>query len=457
MNKDIRKKDIRRGVNRLTPSQVLVAFFFIIIMSGALLLMMPGATVNGELGFIDALFTATSAVCVTGLVVVDTGMTFTYLGKTVIIILIQLGGLGIMSYASIIYVFLKRKMSVSNMLVMRDALNQNGMSYLRGSISNMIKLTFFIEFLGAFLLSFRYIPMYGALKGAFFSVFHAISAFCNAGFDINAGYMTSITEFADDPLVVLTTAALIVLGGTGFVVLHEITHKKKNKNFSLQARVVVVMTIVLLLVGTVGFYLIEYTNPLTIGNPEMNHGTKIMSAFFQSVTLRTAGYNTIDQAALRMPSKLLSMVLMFIGASPASTGGGIKTTTFCILLMACYSTIAGHEDVEFKYRRVAKELALKAFVITSISFTFVIICSSVLMIFESNVAFEAILFEAFSAFGTVGVSLGITPELTTVSRIIIILTMFAGRVGPLTITTALAGTKDKKKLTKNVESTMMIG
>ncbi|MBQ9624516.1 MAG: Trk family potassium uptake protein, partial [Clostridia bacterium] len=221
MNTNILQRQLKKRY-RLTPPQVLAIFFFVIIISGALLLMLPQATVqSGSLNFIDALFTSTSAVCVTGLVVVDTGTAFTTLGKVIVIALIQCGGLGIMTFASIVYVFLRRKMSMANMLVMREALNQNSMSYLSKTVLWIIQMTVAIEAAGAFLLSFRFIPMYGALKGTFYSVFHSISAFCNAGFDINSGQFTSIMEFVGDPLVVLTISALIILGGTGFAVIHE--------------------------------------------------------------------------------------------------------------------------------------------------------------------------------------------------------------------------------------------
>lgn len=458
MEPAIIKKDIRKK-NRLTPSQVLVIFFFLLITAGGLLLALPAATVEeGSLGLVNAFFTSTSAVCVTGLVVVDTGTTFTLFGKIVIMMLIQFGGLGIMTFASVIYVFLRRKMSVSNMLLMREALNQDSMSYLSNTVANIIKMTVIIECAGALLLSFRFIPMYGALKGGFFSIFHAVSAFCNAGFDINSGNFSSITEFVGDPLIVLTISGLIILGGTGFAVIHEIKTFKKNKKLSLQARVVVGMTLFLIVAGTVGFFAFEANNSKTIGDPNMSMGTKVLAALFQSVTTRTAGFNTIDQGAMTLPSKLLSMVLMFVGASPASTGGGIKTTTFCIMLMACASIIKGSgENIQFKYRRISVVLAIKAFVICTISFMFVLLCSSMIMIFEQGLTFDAILFEAFSAFGTVGLSVGITPGLSVASRIILIITMFAGRVGPLTLTMALAGTRQKKRLVKNVEASMMIG
>lgn len=446
-----------KRMTSMTPSQVLVTFFFLLITGGALLLTLPAATVtSGSIGFLNALFTSTSAVCVTGLVVVDTGTTFTLFGQIVIMLLIQFGALGIMTAASIIYVFLRRKMSVANMLVMREALNQDSMSYLAQTVASIIKMTILIESMGALLLSFRFIPMFGTAKGMFFSVFHAVSAFCNAGFDLN-GNFSSITAFVGDPLVVLTISGLIILGGTGFAVIHEITTFKKNKKLSLQARVVVGMTLFLIVMGTVGFFLLEIMNPQTLGNPDMPWGTKVLAALFQSVTTRTAGFNTIDQGALTMPSKLLSMILMFVGASPASTGGGIKTTTACIMMMACFSIIKGNDDIQFKYRRVSIETAIKAFTTAIISLVLVLLCAGLIMIFEQGLTFDAVTFEAFSAFGTVGLSTGITAGLSSASRIILIATMFAGRVGPLTLTMALVGTRKKKHLTKNVESGIMIG
>jgi len=443
-------------IKKLSPPRIIALGFITLIFLGAFLLMLPVSLKEGQsINFIDALYTSTSAVCVTGLVVVDTSATYTYFGRTVIMLLIQCGGLGIMIFASVIYGFLRRKMSISNMLLMREALNQDSMSYLAGTISGIVKLAISIESIGAFILSFRYIPRYGILKGIYYSVFHSVSAFCNAGFDIAPGEFTSIVEYVSDPVVVITTAMLIVVGGTGFAVIHEVLNFKKNKKLSLHARVVLGSTIILIAIGTVSFVLLERNNPNTMA--DMPLGTQILSGFFQSVTTRTAGYNTIDQNGMTMASKLLSIILMFIGASPASTGGGIKTTTFCIMFMACYSVITGKDDVEFKYRRVSIALALKAFVITTIMLTMILISSTLVMIFEGNVPMDAVFYEVFSAAATVGLSLGITPTLSTASKLVLVFTMFAGRVGPLTLTMALAGTRDKKKLVRNIESSMMIG
>lgn len=440
-----------------TPAQVLTLFFFIIISLGAFFLNLPGASVTGKpIGLLNSFFTSTSAVCVTGLVVVDVGTQFTLFGKIVVMCLIQAGALGIMTMATVIYVFLRRKLSVHNMVIMKEALNQGSMGFLREAIKNVVKLTFGCELLGAALLSIRFIPLYGMKRGIFHSVFHAVSAFCNAGFDLN-GHFSSLTKFADDPLVVLTISGLIIMGGLGFAVIREILVKKPNRRFSLQTRIVISMTVILLAVGTILYYLIERNNPATLGDPNMGFGTKVMSAFFQSVTTRTAGFNTISQEGLRDASKVVSMALMFIGASPASTGGGIKTTTFCLLVLTAWTVVRGKDDINVRNRRIAWRQVLQAVTVAMIALTIVFFAGAVIKSLEPAQSFENVFFEVFSAFGTVGLSTGMTPSLSSASRVVLILTMFVGRVGPITFVMALAGTRDEKRKHRLMAEDILIG
>ena len=451
------KRDKEKRVYRQSPARILTLFFFTIITIGAFLLNTPFATVSGErIGLLNAYFTATSAVCVTGLIVVDTSAVFSLFGQIVVMLLIQCGGIGIMIFASIIYGFLRRKMSIANMLVMREALNQDNMATLTKTITNVVKLTFFIEGIGAVLLAIRFIPEFGLVKGTFYSVFHSVSAFCNAGFDLMDGNFTSITAYMADPLIVLTISGLIIGGGIGFAVTHEVLHRKHNRKLSLQARVVFGTTAFLLVAGTLGIYALERTNPLTLGDPNMSEGVRWLSAFFQSVTCRTAGFNTIDQAGMRTGSKLLSMGLMFVGASPASTGGGIKTTTFAIIVLACIALIKQQKEITFKYKRVSQETVMKAFVTATVSLGILCLCTFVIACAEPNVGLVDIMYESFSAVATVGITTGITSTLGNVSKIALILTMFAGRVGPITLTMAFAG-EGKKKVIKNIEAGIMIG
>lgn len=442
---------------KLTPAQVLALFFFSVITTGAILLSLPIATQSGQsIGIVNAFFTSTSSACVTGLIAVDTGTTFALFGKVVIIVLIQIGGLGIMIFATVIYGFTKRQLSVSNMLIMQEALNKGDMFSLKESITNTAKLTFICESIGAFLLSFRFIPMYGAVKGAGYSVFHAISAFCNAGFDLN-GNFNSLTGFANDPLVILTIAGLIITGGIGFAVIAELIHKQKNRRFTLHFKMALSMTAILLIVGTVVVFALEYSNPATLGNSDMSFGTKIMSAFFQSVTLRTAGFNSIDQGGLRTATKLIGCVIMFIGANPGSTGGGIKTTSFAIIILSVWALIRGNDEITVSNRRIKRRQVVNAVSIFIMGLMIVVCVTMLITIFEDGLILEDVLYEVFSAFGTVGITAGITTTLSNASKIVLMMTMFSGRLGPMTLAMAFAGTRSRKKPYRSVEEEVMIG
>ena len=444
----------------IRPERAMAAGFLALIVVGGLLLSLPISTVNRQsIGLFNGLFTATSAVCVTGLVVVDTGPTFSIFGQCVLMALIQTGGLGFMIFATLVMLALGRRVTLRNRMMIRESMNA-------ATLSGLIRLTLWygglalgIEVIGAMLLSIRYVPMYGWGRGIYYGVFHAISAFCNAGFDLFGNY-ASLTGFAQDPLVVLTIGALIILGGLGFSVLFEAVHCVGARGkLSLHARLVLGMTALLLVAGTLFYLVLEWSNPATLGAEGMGVGGKIMNAFFQSVTMRTAGFNTVDLAGMREASKLMSVILMFIGASPASTGGGVKTTTVSLLLLLVLSVIRGQEEVNVMKRRLPADLMRRALVILVISLGIVLVGTMVLTVAENEQKdFLDLLFEGMSAFATVGVSSASTPSLSPVSKATLIPMMYFGRVGPLTLALALAHKSGaNQKRLRYPEEKIMIG
>lgn len=441
----------------LAPTQILVIGFALMILIGALLLNLPIASFNGEsIGFINALFTSTSAVCVTGLVVVDTGTYWSTFGKTVILILIQMGGLGFMTMATMFFVLLGKKISLKERLIMQEALNQYSLAGIVRFTKYILIGTFIIEMLGAFFLSLRFVPQYGIQKGIFYSLFHAISAFCNAGFDIIGGGR-NLMPYVTDPIVNIPIWMLVIIGGIGFSVIVDINNNYKNmKSLSLHTKMVLVMTVFLLSTGFFCFLILEWRNPATLG--ELSFGGKILAAFFQSMTTRTAGFNTIPLKEMTNASKMLTMVLMYIGGSPASTAGGIKTTTLGVILFTVFSVVRGKEETELFHRRVSRDLVNRALTVAVIGLMLIMLITMILMVTEKNLSFEAILFETISAFGTVGISLGITSELSNIGRLVIIFMMFVGRVGPLTVAFALARRQRKNKgIIRYPEGKILVG
>jgi len=420
---------------RLLPTQVLVLGFASMIIMGALLLTLPVASSTGEsIGFLNALFEATSAVCVTGLVVVDTGDDLSLFGQLVIITLIQMGGLGFMTMATMVFLLLGKRITLRERLVIQEALNEFKLQGVVRLTRNIIGITFLIEGIGALILALRFVPMYGWGKGLYFSVFHAISAFCNAGFDLMGGYR-SFTDFTDDFIVNFTIMGLIVCGGLGFSVLLDIYRNRHFRKWSLHTKLVVCVTAALITMGALFFFIVEFNNPATLGS--QNWRGKILGALFQSVTSRTAGFSTIDQASLTNASKFMTIILMFIGASPAGTGGGIKTTTASVILLAVLSVIKGRRDVEVFGRRISYAIVNRALAIAVISFILLVSVSMVLSLLEPYPLVD-VLFETASALGTVGLATFNNSDLSDISKIFIIMTMFAGRVGPLTLTLAFA-------------------
>ena len=448
MENKIRKRELR-------PAQVLGLGFGAIILIGALLLALPIASRSGHsIGLVNAIFTATSAVCVTGLVVVDTGTYWTLFGKTIILLLIQIGGLGFMTMATAGAFIMGRRIGLRNRVIMQEALNQMSLSGVVRLTRYVIMTTFAIEGIGAVLLSFKFIPQFGFPKGLVFSFFHSISAFCNAGFDIMGNYK-SLTAYVTDPLVNLVIMALILIGGIGFSVIIDVARYRSYRKLSVHSKLVIVTSGFLLLAGFLIFLILEWNNPATLG--DLNLPGKIMGAMFQSVTPRTAGFNTIPIDQLKTSSKLITMILMFVGGSPGSTAGGIKTTTLGIIFLTILMVIRGKDDIEFSFRRISKDTANKALAVFSIVLTLALTIITLLTITEPHLEFIDIVFEVFSALGTVGLSTGITSNLSVVGKLIIAMAMFFGRVGPLTMVIALTQRGKRKSPIRYPEGKVSVG
>jgi trk system potassium uptake protein TrkH len=428
----------RLSIHNLTPAQILSLGYLIVILLGAILLTLPIATTDGQgMNFLDSFFTATSATAVTGLIVENTSTFFTMFGQIVILCLIQIGGLGIMSMSTLFALLLGKKITLRERLIIQQDLDQFELSGIIRIVKYVIGVTFIIEGIGAFILFIRFLFDMPVGKALYFGIFHSISAFNNAGFDI---FGNSLENFTGDIVVNLVITSLIILGGIGFAVIAEVYSGKKFKNFSLQTKLVLSVTAILLVVGTIVSFVLEYSNPATIGNLPL--GDKIIASYFLAVTPRTAGFNTVPTGALRGSTIFFTIILMFIGASPGSTGGGVKTTTFGALVAVLYSRATGRDDIEIFKRRLGKETIYNALSIVLIALLLVVTVTMVLTITEDG-EFLDLFFEAVSAFGTVGLSTGLTGSLSIIGRIVIILTMFAGRVGPLTIALAVGERKDK--------------
>ncbi len=436
-----------------SPPKLLVLGFALIILTGAQLLRLPIAATAGQpTRWIDALFTATSATCVTGLAVVDTGTYFTTFGQIVILVLIQIGGLGFMTMATLFAVFLKRRISLKERLVLQEALNQSSIEGIVRLVRKIVLYSLCIEAVGALSFTLRFMIDMSPGRALYYGIFHAVSFFNNAGFDI-MGDFRSMTGYVGDVWVNVTSMLLIVLGGIGFVVLADLVDYRNKRKLSLHSKVALSMSGILIAVGAIVILAFEYTNSFTMGG--LPFGEKLLSAVFQSVSPRTAGVNTLDISALRQASQFIIIVLMFIGASPGSTGGGIKTTTFAALIGAVHTMLRGKEDVVMFRYRLAKERVYKALTVTLFALTLVLVATMILSTTEDH-HFLMILFEVTSAFGTVGLSMGLTTDLSLVGKIIIILMMFVGRLGPLTLSYAIAP-KPGRVLYRNAEGKIIIG
>lgn len=429
----------RVNKSKLEPVQILALGFAGVILTGALLLMLPISSANGQATpFLDCLFTSTSAVCVTGLVVVDTGTYWSVFGQIVIMLLIQTGGLGFMTFATFLMVLLGKRISLRERLIMQEAYNAFNIQGMVKLMLYVLGITLTIEGTGALLLSIKFIPDFGWRRGIYYSIFHAVSAFCNAGFDLLGGHFgefNNLIHYSNSAVVSLTIGGLIITGGLGFMVITELMGCKNLKRLSLHSKVVITMTSSLVVIGAILFFILESPNPKTIGG--LPWGGKILSSIFASITPRTAGFNTISLTDMTVGGKFLTIILMFIGASPGSTGGGIKTTTAALLFMTVMSVIKGREDTEIFKRKINKHLVYRAIAIVFISFSLIVFVTFILSVTQKG-NFIDFLYEATSAFGTVGLSLGLTPNLTGIGKAAILLTMYAGRVGPLTLALAFA-------------------
>lgn len=438
---------------QLTPPQILALGFAAIIFIGGILLSLPISSKSGlGLDFVDALFTATSATCVTGLVVVDSGTYFSVFGQVVIMLLIQVGGLGFMTMSTLFAIVLRKRISLKERLILQEAMNQGSMEGIVRLIRKVIFFSVTIELTAACIFTIRWSFDMSMGKAMYFGLFHAVSLFNNAGFDLFGGFR-SLTMYVDDPIVNIVSMLLIILGGIGFIVLSDLIDYRKSRKLSLHSKVVLSATSILIVLGTVVVYVFEFTNPMTLG--PLNWMGKIWGALFQSVTPRTAGANTLDIGALRQATQFFIIILMFIGASPGSTGGGIKTTTFTTLIGAVIAMIRGKEDIVLFHNRLAKDRIYKAITLSIIALFLVVLVAMVLSTTEDH-SFLMILFEVTSAFGTVGLSMGLTSDLTVFGKILIMLTMFAGRLGPLTLAYAL-GPKAEKELYRHPEGKIIIG
>jgi trk system potassium uptake protein TrkH len=420
------------------PARLLATGFLIAIALGTLLLSLPVATADGRgLGLLDAFFMATSATCVTGLVVVDVGTTLSGFGQTVILLLFQMGGLGIMTVTTLFAFAVGRRVSLSDTLTMGEALGNPRLSGVLLLARNVVLLTLVVEAVGAVALTLAFRADYPLGQALYYGVFHSVSAFCNAGFDL---FGVSLTRYTTDVFVNLVFVALIVVGGLGFYVNSELLSFRRSggTRLTLHTRIVLKATAALIGIGTLLVFVFEYANPATMGG--LSLGEKVMASLFQVVASRTAGFNTVPTAGLLPSSLLVVMVLMFIGASPGSTGGGTKTTTFVTVLAAIRAALRRRDDVDIGGRRLPPEVVVKAWVITA-AFIGLIIVTLMVLLTSERAPFIEILFETVSALGTVGLSMGLTPDLSPVGRILLPCLMFAGRVGPLTLAVALARRK----------------
>jgi trk system potassium uptake protein TrkH len=443
--------NIQKNTGRL-----LVISFMGLILFGALLLMMPKMTLDQQgLSFVDALFTSTSAVCVTGLIVVDTATHFTMAGQVVIMILIQLGGIGIVTFATFFALFLSSGLGVGQMTFLRDILQESSVNEIIGTLYRIIGLTLFIELIGAVSFFISWSDMIPNVKERiFFSMFHSVSAFCNAGFALFTN------GFADKANALnfgvnITTMLLIIFGGLGFTTIWEIVSDAKNRisrhhRLSVHSKLVVVTTLVLIVSGAAVMLASEWNGVLH----GYSFGVKTMMAFFQSVTTRTAGFNTVNIGTLTSPAAIFMMILMFIGASPASTGGGVKTTTAAVLFMAVKSTIQGHKRIEVSKKTIPYDIVFEALTAFLLGAALIFISAEILSITE-KARFMDLLFEEISAFATCGLSRGITMQLTNWGKIILVISMYIGRIGSVTLAVAFASKIDKRRYQYPTESVLV--
>lgn len=451
----------------IPPAVKIVVSFAMVIFVGSLLLSLPISNLEtSKTTYFDNLFTAVSMVCVTGLFTLPVATSFTVFGQIVCIILMQIGGLGLMTILATFIVRLGKKISYSDTIAVKEALNKDELSNFNNYLGSILKYTFIIEGTGMLLLSFRFVPEFGWGKGLFTSLFLAVSGFCNAGFD-NIGAL-SLQKYVHDPLVNLVIIALIILGGIGFSVWFDVTHnihsivktkvrsgwKRSYRLLKTHTRLAINMTVGLIVIGTFMFLLVEWNNPDSIGTYSV--GEKLLAAMFQTVTMRTAGFATLDYEAVEQFSLLFFIFTMFIGGSPGGAAGGIKTTTFALIFLLIINEIRGQKNINYANHSIPIEIVRRAIVVVATFFAFLMLGVSILMIVE-NQPFIYLLFEAVSALATVGVSVNLTPELSPISHVVLMCLMFIGRIGPITILLGLNRSNKRTKDKLYAKTTILIG
>lgn len=449
---------VQKKHTHMKPTRIIVISFLLIILFGTLLLILPISSKNREFTpVLDSLFTATSATCVTGLVIHDTGAYWSMFGQCIILLMIQLGGLGIVSFAMFFNFALGRKLGLKSMQLASESIGSDDFSTIKELVKTVFKISMSCELLGMLSLMTVFVPQYGTY-GIYISLFLSVSAFCNAGFDI-LGFENeyiSLTNYADNPVVMITIMLLIICGGLGFIVWNDLFSYKKTKKLYLHTKIVLLATVILIVVGALGVGIMEWNNQETIG--KLSISQKISRAIFQSVTFRTAGFNTFNTTKMYDGTKLLASALMFIGAAPGSTGGGIKITTFVVLMATVYNVIRNRHDTIILKRRVDKEVVYKALAITVLAGLAVVITTCIIGIDKHGFKTVDIIFETSSAMATVGISAGISKLASPLSKIVLMLTMFLGRVGPVSLAYSItAGFANQKKNEIIPEGKIIVG
>ncbi len=441
---------ISKWLKHISATRLIALSFLIVILSGSILLCLPCSSKGGEwTGFTDAFFTATSATCVTGLVVFDTFSHWSLFGQLIILLMIQIGGIGLMTIIIMLFIFLKRKISLHERLLLMQSAGTVRISGMVKLVKRIVKGTLICEGVGALFLAVRFIPQMGLLTGSYYAVFHSVSAFCNAGFDLMGRFehFSSLTAYEQDPVVNITIMLLIIVGGIGFLVWDEIVRYGVHfGKYSLHAKIVLSTTAFLVLSGTIGFFIFEYHGNLE----ELSLSNKLLSSAFMSVTTRTAGFNTMDTATLSESGSLLSMILMFIGGSPGSTAGGIKTSTLAVVFFATVSMSKGRNEITLFKRSLRADMVKHAAVIIIIYLSGILFATMIICHVEPY-SITDILFETISAAATVGLSRGLTPSLSTLSHMILAFLMFAGRIGGLSMMLVFGEQKQQPPLSRPTE------
>lgn len=445
----------------LSTTHIIMLSFLCVILLGSLLLSLPVSSADGNgVPYLDALFTATTATCVTGLVTVSTASTWSTVGHVIILILIQIGGLGVITIISAVMILFHKRMGINNRLLLQDAFNLNSLSGIVRFVKRVILGTFLVEGIGAALYMPVFVPEFGA-KGIWISVFTSVSAFCNAGMDIIGE--NSLCAYATNPIVNIVTGLLIIVSGIGYVVWWDVLqtgqkskgkHRRIFRNLTLHSKISITTTLILVLGGGLLIFLFEYHNPLTMGN--LSVFDKIQVSLFQSITTRTAGFATVPQQNLTNASSLLCLMLMFIGGSPVGTAGGIKTVTIAVLVVSAWATIQNKNEVTLFHRNISKRAVNKAVAVTAMSFC-ILFVSTLLLSAVTKADMLDILFEAVSATATVGLSRDLTAHLNSAGKMIVIGTMYLGRVGPISLALVLNSSKKKPNIIKNPTEEISVG